>query len=82
MVGSPSMYLMTSDMAPASKPEVIDFLASDHEVCPDSVYGEEPSGVIVCAVEDVARVLLIWDGIHRFRIVQSRDVIRKSVSGP
>ena len=33
------------------------------------VYGEEPPEVIVGAVEDVERVLLIWDDIHRFRIV-------------
>ena len=36
-----------------------------------SVYGEEPPEVIVGAVEDVERVLLIWNDIHRFRIVLS-----------
>ena len=49
--------------------EVVVLPASDHEVGTDSVYGEEPPEVIVCAVEDIERVLLIRDDIHRFRIV-------------
>ena len=32
---------------------------------------KEPSEVIVGAVEDVEIVLLVWDYIHRFRIVLS-----------
>ena len=54
---------------PPHRPEVVVLPASDHEVCPDTVYGEEPSEVIVGTVEDVERVLLVRDDIHRFCIV-------------
>ena len=52
---------------PPHRPEVVVLPASDHEVCPDS----EPPEVIVGAAEDVERVLLVWDCIHRFCIVPS-----------
>lgn len=56
---------------PPHRPEVVVLPAPDHEVCPDTVYGEEPPEVIVCAVEDVERVLLVRDYIHRFCVVLS-----------
>ena len=55
---------------PPHRSEVVVLSAPEHEVWSDTVYGEEPSEVIVGAVEDVERVLLEWDDIHRFRIVQ------------
>ena len=54
---------------PPHRPEVVVLPAPDHEVCPDTVYGEEPSEVIVGTVEDVERVLLVRDDIHRSRVV-------------
>ena len=56
---------------PPHRSEVVVLPASDHEVCPDSVYGEEPPEVIVGAVEDVERDLFVWDDIHRLRVVLS-----------
>ena len=56
---------------PSHRLEVVVLPTSDYEVCSDTVYGEEPCEVIVCAVEDVERALLVWNGIHRFCIVLS-----------
>ena len=56
---------------PPHRLEVVVLPVSDYEVCSDTVYSEEPCEVIVCAVKDVERVLLVWDGVHRFHVVLS-----------
>ena len=56
---------------PFHRSEVIVLLASDDEVGSDGFYRIQPLEVVVASIEDVERVLFVWDGIHGFHVVHT-----------